>query len=123
MIVEENSTLPVPVPESITTSAPSVTGELISIKPLLVLMLLEIVRAVELRTRDESSVVPPIIPPRTTLPEPDVKVKAWAPSIVEEKSTFPPPDPDVIVMSPPRVTGALISIKPVSYTHLTLPTT
>ena len=77
LMVDEKSTLPVPVPDETTRFVPvRVTGELISIKPSLVVMLLARDNAVEFISRDETVVLAPIAPPRTTLPDPDVRVRA-----------------------------------------------
>ena len=75
-MVDEKSTLPPPVPDVITASPPRVTGALISIKPLLEVMLLAMDNAAAFISRDETAVLVPIAPPRTTLPVPDVRVRA-----------------------------------------------
>ena len=105
MIVEENSTLPAPVPESITTSAPRVTGALISIKPLLVVMLLEIVNELAVIERLESVVVPPKTPPSERLPVPEVTLRPVEPSTVLLKSIAPAVAPVV------RVTVLVANVK------------
>ena len=114
MIVEENSTLPAPVPDEITTSPPRVTGALISIKPSAVVMLLEIVNAVVSIVKASKAVLPPIAPPRVIVPAPLLRVRLSVPLpsalMVVLKSIFPssasPPSTSVVIEMAPSITTA-----------------
>ena len=112
-MVDEKSTLPAPVPDEITTSAPRVTGALISIKPLLVVMLLESANELAVIERLESVLVPPKTPPSVRVPVPEVTLSPTCPSTVLLNSTPPAEAPvSKVTVSVANVTGSEIVIVP-----------
>ena len=130
-MVDEKSTLPAPVPDEITTSAPvRVTAELISIKPAVVIFAAMFLVMQCLSQEDESPVVPPTAPPRVIVPDPLVRVRlsVSVPSaliVLVAKSIFPsltvdPSTSVVIVIAPSIVTAPSKSTSPTLFVFPTV---
>jgi hypothetical protein len=98
-----------PAPDSMVRFAPRLTGPVYVCKPVVSIVATLIFIAAPVTCRESSGVVPPMAPPKVTVPVPAFTVKAEAPLKVlfKVRSAPVPPVKEIVTAAAPRVTGLL----------------